>query len=160
MTSQETSPIPRISALDPKFREPRTEDEMIPVRIAEIDAYVKARGVPHCPLSKEHGLTVARDPRTQTYEQLYVGISFNCTQCTSSTGLSSRELAHYHGRPYTDGSQWWKYDAGQWVQISNGEASAFWDRFLAWQNARHQEMFRAARRGKRGKRSAAARAWA
>jgi hypothetical protein len=133
------SDIPRISERDPKFREPRTADEMLPARRAELAALP----VPDCP--NGHGPMVVRPLESQTYEQLYCGIWYDCApgphQCMSSVGYTSRELAHYHGRPYNDGSQWWKYHDGGWVPISKAEADEFWRRLAAWQDVRHQEMF-------------------
>ena len=132
--------MPRISERDPKFREPRTIADMLPDRRAEL----AARAVPKCP--NRHGPMVARPLESQSYEQMYCGIWYDCapgpagSHCTSSVGYDSRELAHYHGRPYNDGRQWFKYQDSGWVVISGDDAAGFWDELAAWHETRQREM--------------------
>lgn len=127
--------MPRIGELDTKFREPKTPAEMIPARLALIEAL----GEQLCSQCRKP--LVARDPRTQSYEQLWCGLNFDCPNSECSVVCQSwdgPELAHYHGRPYSPdgGKTWQKYAGGAWVEVTEQEAATFWVQLTAWHESR------------------------
>lgn len=136
--------MPRISELDPKFREPRTAAEMIPARQVQITALGERR------CGKCGTVLAARDPATQTYESLWCGVSLDCPNrgcAVVCETWDSPQLAHYHGRPFsTDGKHAMKYTPRGWVDITEQEAAAFWASLAAWQERRHARMFPKRRR--------------
>jgi hypothetical protein len=71
--------------------------EMIPARKAELETL--PADAPTCP-SEGHGRMMPRSLTTQTYEQMFCGVWFDCTQprCRNSRLSVSPELAHQLGQ--------------------------------------------------------------
>jgi hypothetical protein len=146
MTAQtEMPPIPRISELNPKYREPRTIADMLPARREQMEWYVSTGNVPECHYAG-HGPLTPRPLEGQTYEQMYCGIWFDCQECASGASFHSRELAHYHGEPYRHLGTYQKYDGAAWADITDAEAEAYWADRIAWHEESHRRMIQAARR--------------
>ena len=123
---------------------PRTVEEMIPVRRAEVANYP----VPEC--SHGHGPLTLRRLEGQTYEQMFCGIWYDCTaegigHCMGML-YKSRDLAHQLGEPWHDGAQWWQHDGREWVKISDDEAAEFWQERADAEAERERERLAAARR--------------
>ena len=139
---------------------PRTIAEMIPVREAEI----RARDAkPRCHI-KGHGVMQPRDLKTQTYEQMWCGVWYDCQafsgmhRCSSSATYSSRELAAYHGEPYcVDAEHFETWDGTQWVPVSKADAHAWFENRATERDHQVAEDVRRARASRRRRVRAATR---
>ena len=136
--------------------DPRTIAEMIPVREAEI----KARDAkPRCHI-QGHGVMKPRDLKTQTYEQLWCGVWYDCQafsgmhRCGSSATYSSRELAAYHGEPYcVDAEHFETWTGTDWQPITKAEVDAYWVARLAERERSYREMAASARKSRRSRKA-------
>lgn len=142
------SDYPRISERTERYPFPRTDADMRAAR--EAQAAEQKHDVPTC--SYKHGPMVARDLATQTYEQMFCGLWWDCQSCNSSVSYTSRELAFEHGEPYAGPNGWEKWDGAAWVAITDAEADAYWAARAAWQESRQPV---ARRRPRKARRSAA-----
>lgn len=129
-------PRPRISELVKGYQYPRTVDELVRLRLAQLEALGPQQRI--CPSSKEHGPMPLREisASRQTYEQLYCGLWWDCKACHSGSTQPSRDLAYDHGEPYNTGRGFEKFDGRGWVPISEAEVEAFWAKLTAWHEAR------------------------
>ena len=147
---KDLGPLPRISAEAPRYPWPRTEADMIPARRATLAANA-GRDFP-CP--QGHGQMQPRPLESQTYEQLFTGVHWECgkgdyQKCSSGSLVPSRELAVHHGEPHhTDEGSWEKYDGTAWVAITDEEVEAYWAARAAWHEESFKRMQQAAARKK------------
>lgn len=131
--------------------DPRTVAEMVPVREAEI----RARKAPRCHLKYVHGLMVPRPLAGQTYEQMYVGVHYDCKRpdCSASSCWSSRELSAYHGMPYVvDAGHAEMWDGNAWQPVSQEQVDAYWAERKAREETSRAEMAAGAERRLRAQR--------
>jgi hypothetical protein len=92
----------------------------------------------------------ARPLDRQTYEQLWCGLWWDCQQCGSSSGYASRELAAYHGEPYTVRKGSYEvWNGAAWLPLPSAHYKVYWLRRTAGAEQRRRAMARAARRGRR-----------
>lgn len=132
--------------------DPRTVAEMIPVRRAELAAH--AGEDTDCP--NGHGPMPPRPLESQTYEQMWCGLWWDCEQCACSRSYLSRELAAYHGEPYVirDGEhEMW--NGREWVTITQAQFDTYWRRRLAQTERSRRDMNRQARASRRGQKAGA-----
>lgn len=106
-------------------RDPRTVEEMIPVRQAEI----AARKAPRCTANGRHGAMRPVPLESQTYERMYCGVWYECAHagCTGNSHWLSRELAAYHGEPYVvSEGQYETWNGTEWMPMPAVEFDAYW----------------------------------
>jgi hypothetical protein len=132
MTATGSGPVPRISALTSGYRFPRTREELIAARQAQLETLA-----PPChDCLNGHGPMQARPLDQQTDEQLFCGLWWDCRNgCTSAWCARSRDLAYQNGEPYRNGDRWEKFDGAGWVPITEAEADQFWAARRGWLDA-------------------------
>lgn len=132
MTATGPGPVPRISALTPRYRFPRAREELVAARRAQLETL--APDGRDCP--NGHGPMQARPLDQQTPEQLFCGLWWDCRNgCTSTWCAHSRDLAYQNGEPYRNGDRWEKFDGTGWVPIADTEADQFWATRREWLDA-------------------------
>jgi hypothetical protein len=132
MTAAGPGPVPRISSPASSYRFPGTREELIAARLAQLETLAPAGH--DCPAG--HGPMQPRQLHQQTYEELFCGLWWDCSNgCTATWCANSRDLAYQNGEPYRNGDRWEKYNGTGWVTITDTEADQFWAARREWLDA-------------------------